>query len=70
MEHSFEEIRKVALDILTNAHVYKQRFTSERTFAWIDKFRVLLLRFDRKATHFLGGHYLAYTLINLRHKFV
>lgn len=54
---------------LFNAFVYKQRFTSERTFAWIDKFRALILRFDRKAVHFLGGHYLAYTLINLRHKF-
>ena len=54
---------------LFNAQIYKQRFTSERTFAWIDKFRALILRFDRKAVHFLGGHYLAYTLINLRHKF-
>lgn len=54
---------------LFNAQIYKQRFTSERTFAWIDKFRALILRFDRKATYFLGGHYLAYTLINLRHKF-
>lgn len=47
--------------------IYRQRFTSERTFAWIDKFRALLIRFDRLAHHFLAGHYLAYTLINLRH---
>jgi transposase len=52
---------------LFNAAVYKQRFTSERTFAWIDKFRALLVRFDRLAPYFLGGHFLAYTLINLRH---
>ena len=52
---------------LFNATIYKQRFTSERTFAWIDKFRALLVRFDRLAQLFLGGHYLAYTLINLRH---
>jgi transposase len=52
---------------LFNAAIYKQRFTSERTFAWIDKFRALLVRFDRLAHHFLAGHYLAYTLINLRH---
>jgi len=39
-----------------DAVAYKRRFTSERTFAWIDKFGALL-----------GGHYLAYALINLRH---
>ena len=35
--------------------VYKLRFTSERTFAWIDKFRALLIRFDLKASHFMGA---------------
>lgn len=52
---------------LFNPQIYKLRFTSERTFAWIDKFRALLVRFDRKAAHFLGAHYIVYTLINLRH---
>jgi len=33
---------------LFNATVYKDRFASERTFAWIDKFRALLVRFDLK----------------------
>lgn len=50
---------------LFNRAVYKLRFTSERTFAWIDKFRALLVRFDCKAAHFMGAHYIA--LINLRH---
>jgi transposase len=52
---------------LFNPDVYKRRFSSERTFAWIDKFRALLVRFDRKAAHFLGAHYIVYALINLRH---
>ena len=47
--------------------IYKRRFVSERTFAWIDKFRALLLRFDRKDVYFLGGHFIAFTMINLRH---
>lgn len=51
---------------LFNRDVYKLRFTSERTFAWIDKFRALLVRFDRKAAHFMGAHYIAYALIKLR----
>ena len=52
---------------LFNPEVYKHRFTSERSFAWIDKFRALLLRFDRCAIYFLGAHFIAFCLINLRH---
>ncbi len=52
---------------LFNPKVYKLRFSSERTFAWIDKFRALLVRFDRKAAHFMGAHFIVYALINLRH---
>jgi len=54
---------------LFNPTVYKRRFSSERTFAWIDKFRALRLRDDRKDVNFLGGHHIAFALINLRHLF-
>jgi transposase len=54
---------------LFNATIYKQRFTSERSFAWMDKFRALLIRFDRKDAHFLAAHHLVFALINLRHLF-
>jgi hypothetical protein len=48
--------------------IFKERFrTIERVFAWEDKFRRLLLRFERIS----GLHYafktLAYTMINPRH---
>jgi transposase len=46
--------------------VYKDRFASERSFAGIDKFRALLVRFDIKKIYFMGSHFLAFTLINLR----
>ncbi len=52
---------------LFNADVYKRRFTHERSFAWVDKFRALLIRFDRKDAHFLGAHHIAFAMINLRH---
>ena len=52
---------------LFNKDVYKNRFTSERSFAWIDKFRALLLRFDRCEIYFLGAHFVAFAMINLRH---
>ncbi len=49
---------------------YKLHFGSECTFAWIDKFRALLVRFDRKTAHFMSIHYIVYALINLRHLLV
>ena len=55
---------------LFNSTIYKDRFASERTFAWIDKFRALLVRFDLKKIYFMGSHFLACTLINLRNVLV
>jgi transposase len=46
--------------------LYKLRFTVERTFAWEDKFKRLLLRFETKQIRHLGFKLLAFTLINLR----
>ena len=54
---------------LFDSAIYKYRFSSERSFAWIDKFRALLIRFDRKDTHFLASHHIAFALVNLRHIF-
>lgn len=51
---------------LFNPAIYKERFASERTFVWIDKFRALLVRFDLKKTYFVGSHFLAFALINMR----
>jgi len=52
---------------LFNAQVYQGRFCAERTFAWVDKFKRLLIRFERYDACFLGAHYIAFTMINLRH---
>lgn len=46
--------------------VYKLRFTIERVFAWEDKFKRLLLRFETKQIRHLGFKLIAFTLINLR----
>jgi len=51
---------------LFNAEVYKHRFGAERTFAWVDKFKRLLIRFERKDAYFFGLHCIAFALINLR----
>ena len=53
-----------------NQHAFKNRFAIERTFAWMDTFRTLLIRFERKDGDWLGFHLLAFTLINLRNLLV
>ena len=52
---------------LFNAELYKKRFVSERSFACLDKFRALPVRFDRTDFRFLAAHHFAFALINLRH---
>jgi transposase len=48
--------------------IFEERFrTVERVFAWEDKFKRLLLRFERISHHHFGLKLLAYTMINLRH---
>jgi transposase len=49
-----------------NEPIYQQRFAIERTFAWQDTYRKLVIRYETlEATH-TGFKYLAYSLINLR----
>ena len=53
---------------LFNLDIFKERFnTIERVFGWEDKFRHLLLRFDRISQLHYAFKTLAYTMINLRH---
>ena len=51
-----------------DAAIFEERFnTIERVFGWEDKFRHLLLRFDRLSQLHYAFKTLAYTMINLRH---
>jgi transposase len=49
--------------------VYTSRFTIERCYAWEDKYRKLVTRYERLASTFLGFRLLAYTMINYRTEF-
>jgi transposase len=51
---------------LFNAEIHALRVQVERTFAWEDKFKRLLLRFERIQQRHYGMKLMAYTLINLR----
>jgi transposase len=51
-----------------NPAIFEERFrTIEREFAWEDKFRRLLLRFERVSELHYAFKTLAYTMINLRY---
>ena len=51
-----------------NPALFQERFsTIERVFAWEDKFRRLLMRFERISKLHYALKTLVYTLINLRH---
>ncbi|BCZ85062.1 hypothetical protein [Paraburkholderia terrae] len=53
---------------MTAPCIFEERFrTIERVFAWEDKFRRLLLRFERLSPVHYAFKTLAYTMINLRH---
>ncbi len=53
---------------LFDAAIFKERFrTIERVFALEDKFRRVLIRFERISTVHYALKTLAYTMINLRH---
>ena len=49
-----------------NAAIHALRMRVERTFAWEDTFKRLLLRFERIQQRHYGMKLMAYTLINLR----
>jgi hypothetical protein len=51
---------------LFNAAIHVLRLRVERTFAWEDKFKRLLLRFEHLQQRHYGMKVMAYTLINLR----
>jgi Transposase and inactivated derivatives len=53
-------------DYYFDNQLYKERFAVERTNAWIDGFKNLIIRYETIAMHWLGLHYLAFSIILLR----
>jgi len=66
--HLLIEMKKQGCMAIFDADIFLDRFfTIERVFAWEDKFRRLLLRFERISPLHYALKSLAYTMINLRH---
>lgn len=53
-------------EYLFDPQLYKERFVVERTNAWLDGFKNLVLRYETHDKHWLGLHYLAFAIILLR----
>lgn len=51
---------------LLDDELYKERFSVERTNAWIDAFKALLIRFETKTQTWASLHYLAFALILIK----
>jgi hypothetical protein len=51
---------------LFNAEIYKNRFKVERSYAWEDKFRRLIIRYEYKHIRHTGMRLIAGTLLNIR----
>ena len=49
-----------------NETIYEERYKLERTFAWQDTYRKLVIRYERLQCTHLGFKYLAYSMINFR----
>ena len=55
-----------AADHYFDAGLYRQRTAIERTNAWLDSFKTLLVRYEANAQNWLAFHFLAFTVLPLR----
>lgn len=58
--------KKVGRKRLFNKQIYKNRFVAERSFAWVDKFKRALIRFERLDILFLAVNMIAFAMVNIR----
>ena len=61
-EHDFDLKRFLQ----ANGEGYKRRWKIERLFAWLNKFRKVITRWERCAERYTGLVYLAFCMILLR----
>jgi len=55
-----------AADHYFDAELYRQRTAIERTNAWLDSFKTLLVRYETNVQNWLAFHFLAFTVLLLR----
>lgn len=55
--------------IFVDGQLYAERFSVERTNAWMDSYRTLLNRFDTMVSNWESWNYLAFTVLLFLRKF-
>ena len=58
--------KKVATQDGRRMRCYKRRWKIERLFAWLNKYKRVITRWDRSCEHYTGFVYLAFSMILLR----
>ena len=58
--------RENADDIFVDDELYAERYSIERTYAWMDSFRTLLNRFDTTVSSWMSWNYLAFAVLLLK----
>ena len=58
--------RENADDIFVDDELYAERYSIERTNAWMDSFRTLLNRFDTTVANWTSWNYLAFAVLLLK----
>lgn len=61
-----KKINKILDEFESLKFFYQERYKIERCFAWEDKYRKLVIRYETLPETFLGFRYLAFTMINFR----
>ena len=46
--------------------LYKERYVIERTNAWLDSFKTLLIRFEKNINSWMAQHFMAFSVLLLR----
>lgn len=58
--------RENADDIFVDDELYAERYSIERTNAWMDSFRTLLNRYDTTVSSWMSWNYLAFAVLLLK----
>lgn len=61
-----EKINRILDEFEEKKPIYKERYKIERCNAWEDKYRKVVIRYEKLQCTSMGFHYLAYSMINFR----
>ena len=61
-----EKINRILDEFEEKKPIYKERYKIERCYAWEDKYRRVVTRYEKLQSTAMGFRYLAYSMVNFR----